>query len=147
MARGGEDLFDAARFHNATGVHDCDAIAHVGDNGEVVRNQDEAEPVLLAHTVEQLKDLRLHDHIERRRRLIADQHGGGAREGDCEHRALSLSAGELMGIGVDALLWNTNIVKQEFCLLLRHFGWLAKPELNRLRYLVANLDHWVERNE
>ena len=147
MARGREDLFNAARFHNAAGVHDCDAITHVGDNGEVVRNQDEAEPVLLAHPVEQLKDLRLHDHIERRRRLITDQHGGGAREGDCKHGALPLPARELVGVGVESLLWNANIVKQVLRLLLRHFGRLAKPELNRLRYLVANLDHRVERNE
>ena len=101
----------------------------------------------MAHTVEQFKDLRLHDHIERRRRLIADQHGGGAREGDCKHGALSLPAGELVGVGVESLLWNANIVKQVLRLLLCHFGWLAKPELNRLRYLVANLDHRVERNE
>ena len=52
-----------------------------------------------------------------------------------------------MGVGVESLLWNANIVKQVLRLLLRHFGWFAKPELNRLRYLVTNLDHRVERNE
>ena len=53
---------------------------------------------------QQLEDLRLDGHVERRRRLVGDQHVGivGERHGD--HDALPLAAGELVRIGVDAPL-------------------------------------------
>ena len=53
---------------------------------------------------EQLEDLRLHGHVERRRRLVGDQQFRlvGERHGD--HHALALAAGELVRIGAEPLL-------------------------------------------
>ena len=51
---------------------------------------------------EEFEDLRLHRHVEGRRRLVGDQHVRivGERHGD--HHPLALAAGQLVRIGIDA---------------------------------------------
>ena len=51
---------------------------------------------------EQLEDLRLHRHVERRRRLVGDQQLGVVDERHRDHHALAHAAGELVRVGVDA---------------------------------------------
>ena len=65
---------------------------------EVVGDQDQRQAELLAQPLEQLQDLRLHDHVERRRRLVGDhqRRAAGEREGD--HHPLALPAGELVRV-------------------------------------------------
>ena len=63
-----------------------------------------AMPVSALSSREQLQDLRLHGHVERRGRLVGDEEVGlvGERHGD--HHALALPAGELVRIGAEPAL-------------------------------------------
>ena len=47
---------------------------------------------------DQVEHLRLHGDVERGRRLVADQQGGVVGEGDRQHDALALAAGELVRV-------------------------------------------------
>ena len=63
-----------------------------------------AMPVSAWRSREQLEDLRLHRHVERRRRLVGDEEVRlvGERHGD--HHALALPAGKLVRIGAEPAL-------------------------------------------
>ena len=61
-------------------VHDRHAVAHVLHNRQVVRDEEVGEPHRLLELDEQVDDLRLDRHVERRGRLIAyDECGSTAR--------------------------------------------------------------------
>ena len=87
---GRADLADLAEVH-----HD-DAVAHVLHDREVVGDEDQREPVALLHVLEQVQDLRLHRHVERRDRLVADDQLRLGDDGAGDRDALALAAGELV---------------------------------------------------
>ena len=66
----GEVLDDAA------GVHHQHAVADLGDDGDVVADQEERDVVRVADRLEQVEDLLLHGDVERRRRLVGDDERG-----------------------------------------------------------------------
>ncbi|MCY1296085.1 hypothetical protein D9M70_454550 [compost metagenome] len=72
------------------------------DDAEVVRDQHDRHAEALLQRLEQIKDLRLDRHVERRRRFICDQEIRvvGKRHGD--HHALTLATRKFMRIAVDA---------------------------------------------
>src|SRR4051795_8205762 len=59
MLRVVEDLLLVAFLDNPPCVHDQDPVGDVGDDAEVVRDQDKTRPQLSLQTLEQLKDLGL----------------------------------------------------------------------------------------
>ena len=61
-----------------------------------------AEPKSRRSVADQLEDLRLDRHVERRRRLVGDQEVGVARERHRDHHALAHAARELVRVVVDA---------------------------------------------
>ena len=84
------------------GVHDRHPIAGLGDHAEVVRDQEHREAQVAPQLLEQRQHLRLGHHVERRRRLVGDDHArvAGQRQGD--HHALAHAAGELVRVLVGA---------------------------------------------
>ena len=70
---------------------------------EVVRDEQVREAAVALEVLQQVDDLRLDGHVERRHRLVADDEarldGERARDAD----ALSLAAGELVRIARDVL--------------------------------------------
>ena len=87
------DLLDLAA------VHHRHAIARLGDDGEVVGDEQDRGVLLpLLHLQHQVENLRLDRHVERRRRLVGDQQVGVQRERHGDHDALPLPPGELMRI-------------------------------------------------
>ena len=90
-------LDDAARVHHG------DVVGDVGDDAEVVRDQDHRRVEVVLELVDQLDDLRLDRHVERRRGLVGDQDVRVVRQRHRDHRALAHAARELMRIVVDAL--------------------------------------------
>ena len=74
------------------------ALAHAGDDPEVVRDQDQRGVALRDERSEQIQDLSLDRHVERRRGLVGDQELRLAREGDRDHGALPHPAGELVRV-------------------------------------------------
>ena len=84
---------EAAIQHNG-------AVAGLGDNRQIVRDQHHRHPALLDQLDEEIEDLALHGDVERRGRLVGDQQIGLAGERGGDHRALPLPARQLMRVGV-----------------------------------------------
>ena len=95
---GGAGLLDRAvlQHHHLVGAG--------GGDGEVVGDQQDADPQLAAQLVEQVQDLLLHGHVEGRGRLVRDQQARPGQDRERDEHPLQLPAGELVGEGVrDAL--------------------------------------------
>ena len=90
-----EDRVHRTLLHLAAEIHHHDVVGHLGDHAHVVRDQDHRQPAFVLQSAEQIQDLRLGGHIQRRGRLVGDQDArlGGQRERD--HHALTQAAGEL----------------------------------------------------
>ena len=88
-------------------VHDGDAVADVLHDGEVVRNEEDRQVVLLLQVLQQVEDLRLHRDVERGDDLVAHQQLRLQHQGPGDADALALAARELAGppravdVGVD----------------------------------------------
>ena len=108
MGGGVEGGFDGGLLHAPAAVHDQDVVGEFGDDAEVVRDHDDGGVELLLKIPQQVQDLRLHRHVQRRRRLIGDQQLRIARQRHRDHRPLPHTAGELMRIVVHALLRGGN---------------------------------------
>jgi len=104
MPRAGEDLVRWRSLDDLAGVHDGDPVADLGDDAEVVRDQEDRETESISQRRKQTNDLDLDRDVERGRRLVGDQQLGRARESERDHRALRHPARQLVRIGaVDAL--------------------------------------------
>ena len=71
------------------------------DDAQVVGHEDQRHAQRLLEAHDEAKDLGLDRHVERRGGLVGDEQARLAREGDGEHHALALAAGELMRVGVE----------------------------------------------
>ena len=83
------------------------AVGHhghaVGDRAherQVVGDEQHRQPEVALQVGEQLDDRRLHEHVERRRDLVADEHVGLAHQGPGDGDALALAPGQLVGVAV-----------------------------------------------
>ena len=99
-----EDLVDARELDHAAGVHDDDPVGELGDQAEVVRDEDGRGVRLLLRRPEHLHDLRLDRDVERRRRLVGDEDSRLVRDRHRDHRALAHPARELVRVLVDSTL-------------------------------------------
>ena len=104
VARRVEDREDVAELDDAARVHHDDAVGELGDQAEVVRDQDDRRVRLPLSRLQHLDDLRLDRHVERRRRLVGDEDARVVRDRHRDHRALAHAAGELVRVLVDAPL-------------------------------------------
>ena len=98
MARVGEDLGGRARLDDPPGVHHEHPVGDVGHDAEVVGDQDQRHAAALALALEQVEDLRLDRDVQRRRRLVGDQHVGVGGERDRDRDPLAQAAAQLVGI-------------------------------------------------
>ena len=75
VLRGGEDLVRGRNLDELPPVHHGNAVAHVSNGGEIVRDEQvgEAEPTLEVH--EEVQDLSPHGDVERGHRLVAHDEG------------------------------------------------------------------------
>ena len=92
---GGVRLLDLA-----AGIHHHDAVGVLGDHAHVVGDQHDGRAVGLLQLAHQVEDLRLDGDVERRGRLVGDQHLGIARQRHGDHDALAHAARHLVRIGV-----------------------------------------------
>ena len=85
-------------------VHHHDAVGDVGDDPQVVGDEDDRRAEVGLEPPDQLEDLGLDRDVERRRRLVGDQEVGVARERHRDHHPLAHAARELVRVVVDPLL-------------------------------------------
>ena len=99
MQRHLEQRLLVGELDDAAEIHHRDAMADVLDHGEVVGDEQVGEFQFLLQVHQQVDDLRLDRHVERRYRLVADDQVGaeGERTGDAD--ALALAAGEFVRVG------------------------------------------------
>ena len=96
LKRAGAQPVSLHLLDDLAGLHHAHAVAHMGDHGEIVADQQIGQPPLLAQFLQQVQDFRLNRHVEGRCRLVEQQHFRlqDQRAGDGD--ALALAAGELM---------------------------------------------------
>jgi hypothetical protein len=77
-------------------IHDRDPLGEVPDHGQVVRDEQERDAHVALELLEQVDDLRLDRHVQRRDRLVGDDQLGVEGERAGHPDALPLAAGELV---------------------------------------------------
>ncbi len=102
MPHAGEHGVSRPALDDRAAIHHHHARDVLGDDAEIVRNQDHRHAALRDKVGDQVEDLPLDRHIERGGRFVCDQHIGlaGQRHGDGD--TLALATGELVRIGIDA---------------------------------------------
>src|SRR5208282_1677070 len=98
MARLGEEGGLGGELDDLAEIHDRDAMGDVLHHGEVVGDEDEAEPETGLQVLEQVDDLGAHRDVERRDGLVADEELRLDRKCPRDADALALAAGELVRI-------------------------------------------------
>ena len=91
------EIVDRRHLHDPAEVHHRNAVAHVADDREIVRDEEVGEPQLALQVGEQIEDLRPDRDVERRDRLVADDEVGMQGDGAGNADALALTAGEVAG--------------------------------------------------
>ena len=98
MRRLTEDRSHRSLFDDPTGIHDGDPIGGLGDDAEVVRNQQQRQVERRLHLAQQLENLGLNRDVERRRRFVGDDERRATRQGDRDHHPLPHTAGQLVRV-------------------------------------------------
>ena len=81
-------------FNDPARIHDGDAIGDLGDDAEVVGDEQDRHADLAPQLVDQRQDLRLDRDVEGRRRFVGDQQQRIAGQRHRDHHALPHAAGE-----------------------------------------------------
>ena len=85
-------------LHLAAVAQHLDAVRHLGDHREVVRDVDRGRVEALHRVLHRAQHPHLRRHVERRGGLVEDDQVGPRRHGHGRHHALELPARDLMGI-------------------------------------------------
>ena len=84
-------------FHNIAELHHGDSRTDVADHRQVVRDHEVGQIALPAQVRQQIEDLGLNRHVERRGRLIQQQDFGFRCQGAGDRHALPLPTRNLVG--------------------------------------------------
>ena len=133
-------LDDAARIHHQ------DAARERGDRREIVADPDQRRPEIAHEAAHLGEDLRLDRHVQRRRRLIANDQRRPVQQRDRDRDALAHAARELMRIGVEALRGVGDADGRERLDRARPRGFLrhALVRLDRQAHLRCDGQHRIE---
>ena len=141
MNRVGEQLLGGRLLDNLAGVHNRDVMSDLGDQCQVVRNEDHGKAELGLKIVKQLDDLLLDGNVQSGRGLVADDQFGVAGKGHSDQNALTLTTGKLMRIALERTL---GVEAHELQELLGATGTAA---LGELLHLGGNEHGGVERGQ
>ena len=104
MVRTVEERAPVGVLHGAPSVHHEHVVGDLGDQSQVMRDEDDRRSVLGLQAPHEIHDLGLHRDIERSRGLVGDQQHRVERERHRDHGTLPHAAGELMRVVVDPAL-------------------------------------------
>ena len=147
MARPREQLARARLLDDVARVHDDDVVAGLGDDAEIVRDEQKRHAELAPQPRQELEDLRLDRDVERGGRLVGDHQRRAAGERHGDHHALAHAAGHLVRIVVDAPLGIGDADQPEQLGRLGERRLLRDAAMDdeRLGHLRADGHHRVER--
>ena len=97
-----EQVAHRAHFHDPARIHHGHAVAHLGDDAEIVRDEDQRHAGLLLDVHEQVEILGLDGDVEIGRGLVGDDELGATGQRDGADDALAHAAAHLMGIAAHA---------------------------------------------
>ena len=112
-----EQVVAGCLLHHLAEIHDSNIVGEVLDDGEVVGDENVGQPHVLLKLLEQIENLRLDRHVQRRDRLVADDELGLDRQGAGDADALAAAAVELVGIDIDVSLGQADRLHQLQCAL------------------------------
>ena len=95
----GEELGRGRLLDHLPGVHHGDLVGQLGDQGQVVGDEEHRQVHVLAQLLQQLDDLGLDRHVECRRRLVGDEQARLAAERHGDHHPLAHASRELVRVG------------------------------------------------
>ena len=113
-----KDLLRLSDLHDFSKIHDCDPITDIIDRTEPVSDKKQCQMQLLLQALQQIQDLRLNRHVQSGYRLITDDKFRIQGKSLCDPDPLTLSAGKLMRIPSQHVLWQSDHIKQPFQILL-----------------------------
>ena len=93
-----EDLRHRSRLDHPPGIHHRELVAHLGDDAEIVGDEDQGEAVLPLQVAQQLQVLRLDRQVEAGGRLVGDQQARLAGNADGADDALAHAARHLVRV-------------------------------------------------
>ena len=96
---GVSQLGGGTAFEYPAAVHDQDTIAKGRNQVQIVTDEYQAHGTRLDHVVEYREDLQLHRDIQRRCRLVGNDHGRFRNHHHGDHDALAHATGDFMWIG------------------------------------------------
>ena len=96
VERRSEERSDIRLLDDLAGVHDGHPVAHLGDHAQVVGDQDDRRPGLVAELAHQVEDLGLDGDVESRRGFVGDEQVRLAGERHGDHHPLGHAARELV---------------------------------------------------
>src|SRR5262249_41733503 len=112
MQRIAVQLITVGELDHLAKVHDRDTMAQVTDNAEIMGNEEVGEVELVAEIFEEIDDLCLDGHVERRDCLVANNKFGPQRERTCNTDALALSTAHFVGVAAGKLFRQAADVQQ-----------------------------------
>ena len=95
-----EDVLGSAVFHQVAQIHNAHGVGDMLHHGQIVGDEQIGELILLLQLLQQIDDLRLDGHVQGGHGLIADDELRLQSQGPGDTDALTLAAGELMGIAI-----------------------------------------------
>jgi hypothetical protein len=102
VRRLGEDVARRSVLDDLPRVHHGHPVAGLGDDPEVVRDQEQRRPEVALQVGEDREDLRLDDHVQRGRRLVGDEQLRPEHERERNHDPLPHAARELVRVLAEA---------------------------------------------
>src|SRR5262245_38687434 len=142
-----ENLRHGPTFDDAAGIHHRNAVAHPGDDPEVVGDEQDRHPRLRLQPLQQLQVLELDRYVERGGRLVGDQHLRVAADRYGPDDTLLHAAAHLVGNLTEALAGRRDLDPPQRLDYLLHDLRPAPPRSpeDRLAQLLADREDRVER--
>ncbi len=103
MLRLVEDVPQRAALHDRAVVGDHHLLGDVGDDAQVVGDDQHRHVQLGLQVLDDFQDLRLDGDVQRGARFVGDQQGGAAHQRHGDHRPLAHAAGKLVRVFADPL--------------------------------------------
>ena len=130
-------------LHDPACIHDHDPIAKAGDNAKIMADQYHRHPQLTLHLLNQLQNLRLNGHVQRRGRFVGNKKVRLGDEGHCDHDPLPHASGEFVRVHFQAMfrLGNTGFI-QHGQRAIRGGG---ARDLFMDHQWLPNAQEWIER--
>jgi len=92
----GQDVVHVSLLDNPAMIHHRHPVTQLTDHTDIMGDDQIGKAELCPQLFQQLQDLRLNGHVERRGRFVADEYARSVDECAGDRHALALAAGQFM---------------------------------------------------